>query len=178
LDESHMTVPQIRGMYNGDRSRKETLVEYGFRLPSAVDNRPLKFSEFEQVMGYTIYTSATPGPYEMGRADQVVEQIIRPTGLVDPQVEIRPTRGQVDYLMGEIRARVESGERVLVTTLTKRMAEDLSDYLMELGVKVHYLHSEVETLERVGILRDLRLGVFDVVVGINLLREGLDLPEV
>ncbi len=178
LDESHMTVPQIRGMYNGDRSRKETLVEYGFRLPSAVDNRPLKFAEFEQVMGTTIYTSATPGPYEVGRADQVVEQIIRPTGLVDPEVEIRPTKGQVDDLIGEIRRRVESGERVLVTTLTKRMAEDLADYLMELGTKVHYLHSEVETLERVGILRDLRLGVFDVVVGINLLREGLDLPEV
>ncbi|HEX8991511.1 MAG TPA: excinuclease ABC subunit UvrB [Anaerolineales bacterium] len=178
LDESHMTVPQIRGMYNGDRSRKETLVEYGFRLPSAIDNRPLKFSEFEQVMGYTIYTSATPGPYEMERAEKVTEQIIRPTGLVDPQVEIRPTKGQVDDLIGEIRQRVEQGERILVTTLTKRMAEDLADYLMELGVKVHYLHSEVETLERVGILRDLRLGVFDVVVGINLLREGLDLPEV
>jgi excinuclease ABC subunit B len=178
IDESHMTVPQIRGMYNGDRSRKETLVEYGFRLPSAVDNRPLKFDEFEQVMGSTIYTSATPGPYEMGKAEQVVEQIIRPTGLVDPEVEIRPTRGQVDDLIGEIKQRVERGERVLVTTLTKRMAEDLADYLMEMGVKVHYLHSEVETLERVGILRDLRLGVFDVVVGINLLREGLDLPEV
>ncbi len=178
LDESHMTVPQIRGMYNGDRSRKETLVEYGFRLPSAVDNRPLKFSEFEQVMGYTIYTSATPGPYEMEHTERVTEQIIRPTGLVDPEVEIRPTKGQVDDLIGEIRQRVEQGERVLVTTLTKRMAEDLADYLMELGTKVHYLHSEVETLERVGILRDLRLGVFDVVVGINLLREGLDLPEV
>ncbi len=178
LDESHMTVPQIRGMYNGDRSRKQTLVEYGFRLPSALDNRPLKFEEFETRMGYTIYTSATPGPYEMGRADQVVEQIIRPTGLVDPQVEIRPTRGQVDDLVKEIRQRVEVGERVLVTTLTKRMAEDLADYLMELGIKVHYLHSEVDTLERIGILRDLRLGVFDVVVGINLLREGLDLPEV
>ena len=178
IDESHMTVPQIRGMYNGDRSRKETLVEYGFRLPSAVDNRPLKFDEFEQRMGYTIYTSATPGPYEMGRAEQVAEQIIRPTGLVDPEVEVRPIAGQVDNLIGEIRQRVERGERVLVTTLTKRMAEDLSDYLMELGIKVHYLHSEVETLERVGILRDLRLGVFDVIVGINLLREGLDLPEV
>jgi excinuclease ABC subunit B len=178
LDESHMTVPQIRGMYNGDRSRKETLVEYGFRLPSAVDNRPLKFDEFEQEMGYTIFTSATPGPYEMAHAEQVVEQIIRPTGLVDPQVEVRPTKGQVDDLVGEIKRRVDVGERVLVTTLTKRMAEDLADYLMELGVKVHYLHSEVETLERVGILRDLRLGVFDVVVGINLLREGLDLPEV
>ncbi len=178
IDESHMTVPQIRGMYNGDRSRKETLVEYGFRLPSAVDNRPLKFDEFEEVMGYTVYTSATPGPYEMGKAERVAEQIIRPTGLVDPQVEIRPTKGQVDDLIGEIRQRVERGERVLVTTLTKRMAEDLADYLMEMGIKVHYLHSEVETLERVGILRDLRLGVFDVIVGINLLREGLDLPEV
>jgi len=178
IDESHMTVPQIRGMYNGDRARKETLVEYGFRLPSAVDNRPLKFDEFEEVMGTTIYTSATPGPYEMGKADQVVEQIIRPTGLVDPQVEVRPTKGQVDDLIGEIRQRVERGERVLVTTLTKRMSEDLSEYLQELGMKVHYLHSEVETLERVGILRDLRLGVFDVLVGINLLREGLDLPEV
>jgi excinuclease ABC subunit B len=178
IDESHMTVPQIRGMYNGDRSRKETLVEYGFRLPSAIDNRPLKFDEFEQVMGHTIYTSATPGPYEMAKADQVVEQIIRPTGLVDPEVEVRPTLGQVDNLVGEIRERVERGERVLVTTLTKRMSEDLSEYLQELGMKVHYLHSEVETLERVGILRDLRLGVFDVLVGINLLREGLDLPEV
>ena len=178
IDESHMTVPQIRGMYNGDRARKETLVEYGFRLPSAIDNRPLKFDEFEQVMGHTIYTSATPGPYEMAKADQVVEQIIRPTGLIDPEVEVRPTAGQVDNLIGEIRERVERRERVLVTTLTKRMSEDLSEYLQELGMKVHYLHSEVETLERVGILRDLRLGVFDVLVGINLLREGLDLPEV
>jgi excinuclease ABC subunit B len=178
LDESHMTIPQVRGMYNGDRSRKETLVEYGFRLPSALDNRPLKFDEFEEVMGYTIYTSATPGPYELQRAQQVVEQIIRPTGLVDPEVEVRPTKGQVDDLLGEIRGRSERKERVLITTLTKRMAEDLSDYLMELGVKVHYLHSEVETLERVAILRDLRLGVYDVIVGINLLREGLDLPEV
>jgi excinuclease ABC subunit B len=178
LDESHMSVPQIRGMFNGDRSRKEVLVDYGFRLPSALDNRPLTFPEFEQHMGYTIYTSATPGPFEMKRRDQVVEQIIRPTGLVDPEVEIRPTIGQVDDLLGEIKKRVQSKERVLVTTLTKRMAEDLADYLMELGVKVHYLHSEVETLERVGILRDLRMGVYDVVVGINLLREGLDLPEV
>ncbi len=178
LDESHMTVPQIRGMYRGDRSRKETLVEYGFRLPSALDNRPLDFKEFESRMGYVIYTSATPGPYEMARADQVVEQIIRPTGLVDPQVEVRPTVGQVDDLVGEIYERTERGERVLVTTLTKRMAEKLADYLLELGIKVHYLHSEVHTLERIGILRDLRLGVFDVVVGINLLREGLDLPEV
>ncbi len=178
LDESHMTVPQIRGMYNGDQARKSTLVEYGFRLPSAMDNRPLKFDEFEQVMGHTIYTSATPGPYEMKKAEQIVEQIIRPTGLIDPEVEVRPTKGQVDDLVGEIRQRVERRERVLVTTLTKRMSEDLSEYLQELGMKVHYLHSEVETLERVGILRDLRLGVFDVLVGINLLREGLDLPEV
>ncbi|MFM8320371.1 MAG: excinuclease ABC subunit UvrB [Chloroflexota bacterium] len=178
LDESHMTVPQIRGMYNGDRSRKSTLVEYGFRLPSALDNRPLTFDEFETRMGYTVYTSATPGPYEMQKADQVVEQIIRPTGLIDPEVEIRPIDGQVDDLVGEIRKRTEKGQRVLVTTLTKRMAEKLADYMMELGIKVHYLHSEVDTLERIGILRDLRLGVFDVVVGINLLREGLDLPEV
>lgn len=178
IDESHMTVPQIRGMYNGDRARKETLVEYGFRLPSAMDNRPLKFEEFEQVMGSTIYTSATPSTYEMERAEQVVEQIIRPTGLVDPEVIVRPTQGQVDDLVGEIRQRVERGERILVTTLTKRMSEDLTTYLKELGIKVNYLHSEVETLERVSILRDLRLGVFDVIVGINLLREGLDLPEV
>jgi len=178
IDESHMTVPQIRGMYNGDRSRKSTLVEYGFRLPSALDNRPLTFEEFEEKMGSTIYTSATPGPYEMGKNEQVVEQIIRPTGLVDPQIVVRPVEGQVDDLIGEIRARVERKERVLVTTLTKRMAEDLSEYLKELSIKVHYLHSEVETLDRVGILRDLRLGVYDVIVGINLLREGLDLPEV
>ena len=178
IDESHMTIPQVRGMYNGDRARKETLVEFGFRLPSAMDNRPLKFDEFEEVMGNTIYTSATPGPYELEKADQVVEQIIRPTGLVDPEVEIRPSKGQVDDLVGEIRQRVDRRERILVTTLTKRMAEDLSEYLQELGLKVHYLHSEVETLERIGILRDLRLGVYDVIVGINLLREGLDLPEV
>ncbi len=178
LDESHMTVPQIRGMYNGDQSRKSTLVDYGFRLPSAMDNRPLTFQEFEKIMGYTLYTSATPAEFEMKRARQVVEQIIRPTGLVDPEVEVRPTKGQVDDLYSEIKKRIEQGERVLVTTLTKRMAEDLSDYLLELGLKVNYLHSEVETLERVGILRDLRMGVFDVIVGINLLREGLDLPEV
>ncbi len=178
LDESHMTVPQIRGMYNGDRARKETLVEYGFRLPSAMDNRPLKFNEFEPRMGYTIYTSATPAAYEMEKAEQVAEQIIRPTGLVDPEVDVRPTKGQVDDLVAEIRLRVAKSERVLVTTLTKRMAEDLADYLTELGIKVHYLHSEVETLERISILRDLRMGVFDVIVGINLLREGLDLPEV
>lgn len=178
LDESHMTIPQIRGMYNGDRSRKETLVEYGFRLPSALDNRPFRFDEFEGKMGNTIYTSATPGPYEMNKYDQLVEQIIRPTGLVDPEIEVRPVEGQVDDLIVEIRKQVENKERVLVTTLTKRMAEDLADYLKELNINVHYLHSEVETLDRVGILRDLRLGVFDVIVGINLLREGLDLPEV
>jgi excinuclease ABC subunit B len=178
LDESHMTVPQIRGMFNGDRSRKSTLVEYGFRLPSALDNRPLQFDEFEKKMGYTIYTSATPGPYELEKVDKVVDQVIRPTGLIDPEVEIRPIDGQVDDLMGEIFQRTENGERVLVTTLTKRMAEDLSTYLEESGVKVHYLHSEIDTLERVGILRDLRLGIYDVIVGINLLREGLDLPEV
>jgi len=178
LDESHMMMPQLRGMYNGDRSRKEVLVDYGFRLPSALDNRPLKFEEFEKIMGVTLYTSATPGPYELNKADQVVDQIIRPTGLVDPQVSVRPSHGQIDDLIAEIRKRTEKGERVLVTTLTKRMAEDLADYIMEMGIKVHYLHSEVDTLERVGILRDLRMGVFDVVVGINLLREGLDLPEV
>ena len=178
LDESHMMVPQLRGMFNGDRARKDTLVEYGFRLPSAKDNRPLKFPEFEKMMGITMYTSATPGPYELEKAEQVVEQIIRPTGLLDPEVEIRPSKGQVDDLIVELRARVDRGERALVTTLTKRMAEDMADYLLEMGFKVHYLHSEVDTLERVGILRDLRLGVFDVVVGINLLREGLDLPEV
>ena len=178
LDESHITVPQIGGMFGGDRSRKEELIKYGFRLPSALDNRPLNFTEFEQRMGQVIYTSATPGPYEMERAGQVVQQIIRPTGLVDPEVDVRPSKGQVDDLVKEIRQRVERGERVLVTTLTKRMAEDLSNYLLELGIKVHYLHSEVETIERMEILRDLRLGVFDVVVGINLLREGLDLPEV
>ena len=178
LDESHMMIPQIRGMYNGDKARKQVLIDYGFRLPSALDNRPLKFEEFEQVMGTTLYTSATPAAYEMEKADQVVQQIIRPTGLVDPEVIVRPTEGQVDDLVGEINKRLENGERTLVTTLTKRMAEDLADYLLELGLKVHYLHSEVDTLERIGILRDLRLGVFDVVVGINLLREGLDLPEV
>jgi excinuclease ABC subunit B len=178
VDESHMTIPQVRGMYAGDRSRKQTLVDYGFRLPSAIDNRPLSFEEFESRLGQVIYTSATPGPYEMERAAQVVEQIIRPTGLVDPAVEVRPVSGQIDDLVSEILKRVEVGERALVTTLTKRMAEDLSDYLLEMDMKVHYLHSEIDTLERVGILRDLRLGVYDVVVGINLLREGLDLPEV
>ena len=178
IDESHMSIPQIRGMYHGDLSRKTTLVEYGFRLPSALDNRPLTFDEFENKMGFTIYTSATPGPYEMNRRDVLVEQIIRPTGLVDPSVEVRKVEGQIDDLIDEIRQRTGMGERVLVTTLTKRMAEDLADYLKEIDIKVHYLHSEVETLERVGILRDLRLGVYDVIVGINLLREGLDLPEV
>jgi excinuclease ABC subunit B len=178
IDESHMTIPQVRGMYAGDRSRKQNLVDYGFRLPSALDNRPLSFDEFESRMGQVIYTSATPGPYEMERAAQVVEQIIRPTGLVDPEVEVRPVSGQIDDLVSEIHKRVQAGERALVTTLTKRMAEDLSDYLLEMDMKVHYLHSEIDTLERVGILRDLRLGVYDVVVGINLLREGLDLPEV
>ena len=178
LDESHMMVPQLRGMYNGDRARKDVLVDYGFRLPSAKDNRPLKFEEFEKVMGTTLYTSATPGPYEMQKNDAVVEQVIRPTGLLDPQIDVRPTKGQVDDLIAELRKRVEIGERALVTTLTKRMAEDMADYLKECGFKVQYLHSEVDTLERVSILRELRLGVFDVVVGINLLREGLDLPEV
>lgn len=178
IDESHMTIPQVRGMYNGDQSRKSTLVEYGFRLPSALDNRPLTFDEFEEKMSNTIYTSATPGPYEMEHTSRVVEQIIRPTGLIDPQIEVRPIEGQVDDLIAEIRTRVERKERVLVTTLTKRMAEDLSDYLKELNLNVHYLHSEVDTLDRVGILRDLRMGVYDVIVGINLLREGLDLPEV
>jgi excinuclease ABC subunit B len=178
IDESHMSLPQIRGMYRGDRSRKEMLVEYGFRLPSALDNRPLRMKEFEERIGQTIYTSATPGSYELEHSQQVVQQIIRPTGLVDPQVILKPVAGQVDDLVEQIRQRVERGERVLVTTLTKRMAEDLSDYLLELGLKVHYLHSEIHTIERVEILRDLRLGAYDVVVGINLLREGLDLPEV
>ena len=178
IDESHMTIPQIRGMYKGDRSRKGTLVEYGFRLPSALDNRPLSFEEFELKMGATVYTTATPGPYELGKADQVIDQIIRPTGLVDPQIEVRPVHGQVDDLIGEIRTRVEKKERVLITTLTKRMAEDLTEYLKGIEINVQYLHSEVETLDRVGILRDLRMGVYDVIVGINLLREGLDLPEV
>jgi excinuclease ABC subunit B len=178
IDESHMTVPQIRGMYHGDRSRKETLVEYGFRLPSALDNRPLNFEEFEEHIYQVIYTSATPGPYELEHSEQVVEQIIRPTGLVDPEVVVKPIKGQIDDLLSQITQRVERGERALVTTLTKRMAEDLADYLMEMGIKVHYLHSEVQTIERVEILRDLRLGVYDVVVGVNLLREGLDLPEV
>jgi len=178
VDESHMTIPQVRGMYNGDRARKEVLVGYGFRLPSALDNRPLTFSEFEDHLNQVIYVSATPGPYEKEHAEQVVEQVIRPTGLVDPVVEVRPTKGQIDDLLREIKLRVAKGQRVLVTTLTKRMAEDLTEYLAELSIKVHYLHSEIHTIERVEILRDLRLGIYDVVVGINLLREGLDLPEV
>jgi excinuclease ABC subunit B len=178
VDESHVTLPQVHGMFAGDRSRKESLVEHGFRLPSALDNRPLTYDEFDAHINQVVYVSATPGTYEMGRSSQVVEMIIRPTGLVDPEVEIRPTRNQVDDLMEEIRMRVERKERVLVTTLTKKMAEDLTDFLLEMGFKVRYLHSEVDTLERVAILRDLRLGVFDVLVGINLLREGLDLPEV
>jgi excinuclease ABC subunit B len=178
VDESHVAVPQARGMFAGDRSRKQTLVDYGFRLPSALDNRPLTFEEFEAHLGQAVFVSATPGPYELARSARVAEQLIRPTGLLDPVVEVRPTAGQIDDLLGEIRARVARGERALVTTLTKRMAEDLADYLAETGVRVHHLHSEIETLERVEILRDLRLGVYDCVVGINLLREGLDLPEV
>ena len=178
VDESHMTLPQVRGMYGGDISRKQTLVDYGFRLPSALDNRPLNFQEFQRHISQAIYVSATPGPYEYEHSQQVAEQLIRPTGLLEPSVEIKPTRGQIDDLLGEINNRVKKGERCLVTTLTKRMAEELAEYLREMGVKTHYLHSEVETLERVEILRDLRLGVYDVVVGINLLREGLDLPEV
>jgi excinuclease ABC subunit B len=178
IDESHMTIPQLHGMYNGDRSRKETLVDFGFRLPSALDNRPLKFQEFERYIYQVIYTSATPGPYELQHSEQVVDQIIRPTGLVDPEIVVKPTRGQIDDLYQQIQERVSRGERVLVTTLTKRMAEDLSDYLADMGVKVHYLHSEIQTIERVEILRSLRSGTYDVVVGINLLREGLDLPEV
>lgn len=178
IDESHMTIPQVRGMWGGDRSRKEVLVEYGFRLPSAMDNRPLSFDEFEQRIGQTVFMSATPGPYEEQHAERVVQQIIRPTGVVDPSIDVRPTQGQIDDLLGEISRRVKRGERALVTTLTKRMAEDLADYLLEMGIKVHYLHSEIETIERIEILRDLRLGVYDVVVGINLLREGIDLPEV
>ncbi len=179
IDESHQTVPQVRGMFHGDRSRKQTLVDYGFRMPSALDNRPLTFEEFEHRMNQVIYVSATPGPYELTRAGGVVvEQVIRPTGLVDPEVEIRPVKGQVDDLLEGIRVRAEKGERVLVTTLTKRMAEDLSEYFTEVGVRCRYLHSEVETLDRIKILRDLRRGEFDVLIGINLLREGLDLPEV
>ena len=179
IDESHMTVPQIGAMHNGNLSRKQTLIEHGFRLPSANDNRPLTFEEFEKHINNAIYVSATPGKYEMEKTKgEVVEQIIRPTGLVDPQVEVRPTKGQIPDLLKEIRKRVKAKERVLVTTLTKRSSEELTDYLVEQGIKVRYLHSEIDTLERIEILRDLRLGKFDVLVGINLLREGLDLPEV
>ncbi len=178
IDESHISIPQVRGMYFGDISRKQTLVDYGFRLPSALDNRPLNFHEFEDHISQVVYVSATPGPYERQCSRQTVEQIVRPTGLIDPSVEVKPTKGQIDDLIEQVRLRVERGQRVLVTTLTKKMAEDLSDYLIEMGVRTHYLHSEIDTLERVEILRDLRAGVYDVVVGINLLREGLDLPEV
>jgi excinuclease ABC subunit B len=178
IDESHISMPQVRGMYFGDRSRKEILVDYGFRLPSALDNRPLTFAEFEQRLDQAIYVSATPGPYELEHSSQVVEQLIRPTGLIDPQIEVRKTEGQIDDLLAELNLRVERGQRAIVTTLTKKMAEDLADYLREMGIKVQYLHSEIETLQRVEILRDLRLGVYDVVVGVNLLREGIDLPEV
>jgi excinuclease ABC subunit B len=178
IDESHMTLPQVRGMSHGDFSRKQTLVDYGFRLPSALDNRPLNFEEFKERINHVIYVSATPKPYEYEHSKQVVEQLIRPTGLLEPTIEVKSTKGQVDDLIYQIKSRVDAGERCLVTTLTKRMAEELSEYLREMGIKTHYLHSEVETLERVEILRSLRLGVYDVVVGINLLREGLDLPEV
>ena len=179
IDESHATLPQVQGMYEGDHSRKRSLVDYGFRLPSAFDNRPLKFEEFKQFMHQVVYVSATPGPYELKHgASHTVEQIIRPTGLMDPEIEVRPARGQVDHLLGEVRATVQRGGRILVTTLTKRMAEDLTEYYHDLGIKVRYLHSDIKTLERAEIIRDLRLGVFDVLVGINLLREGLDIPEV
>ena len=178
IDESHVTVPQVGAMYKGDRSRKETLVEYGFRLPSALDNRPMKFEEWEAASPQTIFVSATPGPYEGEHAGRVIEQVVRPTGLVDPQLEVRPATTQVDDLLSEIRKCVAAGERVLVTTLTKRMAEDLTDYLGDHDVKVRYLHSDIDTVERVEIIRDLRIGAFDVLVGINLLREGLDMPEV
>ena len=178
VDESHVTLPQVRAMYNGDHARKDSLVKYGFRLPCAYDNRPLKFEEFEERIGQAVFVSATPGPYERGRADNVVEQVIRPTGLLDPRVEVRPVEGQIDDLMDEIKARADRNERVLVTTLTKKMAEDLTDYFKNAGIRVRYMHSDVETIERMEIIRDLRLGEFDVLVGINLLREGLDLPEV
>ena len=178
IDESHQTIPQIRGMFNGDRSRKETLVEYGFRLPSALDNRPLRFNEFEEMMNQCVYVSATPGPYELEHTEQQVEQIIRPTGLLDPVIEVRPIKNQIDDIINEINGAIERGERVLITTLTKRMSEDLSRHLKEIGYKVTYMHSDVDTLERMKIIRDLRLGEVDVLVGINLLREGLDLPEV
>ena len=178
IDESHVTVPQVRAMYNGDRARKDNLVSYGFRLPSAYDNRPLNFKEFEERINQVIFVSATPADYEKSNSAQIVEQVIRPTGLVDPAVIVRPVKGQIDDLYGEIMHTVERGERVLITTLTKKMAEDLTDYFEQMGVKVRYLHSDIDTIERMEIIRDLRLGVFDVLIGINLLREGLDLPEV
>jgi excinuclease ABC subunit B len=178
IDESHVMLPQVRAMYAGDRSRKDSLVDYGFRLPAAYDNRPLKFEEFEERLNQVIYVSATPAKYEIDLSKQVVEQIIRPTGLVDPEIRVLPIEGQIDHLLGEIRKRTEKNQRVLVTTLTKKMAEKLTDFFKEMNVKVRYLHSDVDTLERVEIIRDLRMGVFDVLVGINLLREGLDLPEV
>jgi excinuclease ABC subunit B len=178
VDESHVTLPQIRGMYNGDRARKEMLVNHGFRLPSAMDNRPLRIEEFEDKVSQIVYVSATPGPIELERCPEMIEQIIRPTGLLDPIIEIRPTKGQIDDLIGEINERIRRDERVLVTTLTKKMSEDLTDYLKDIGIKVRYLHSDIKTLERLQILRDLRLGVFHALIGINLLREGLDLPEV
>ncbi|MBO5034109.1 MAG: UvrB/UvrC motif-containing protein, partial [Oscillospiraceae bacterium] len=178
IDESHVTLPQVHAMYNGDHARKTTLIDYGFRLPCAFDNRPLKFEEFEQRLNQVIYVSATPGEYEKSRSGQIVEQVIRPTGLLDPRVEVRPVEGQIDDLLGEINQRADRGERVLVTTLTKKMAEDLTAYLRNAGVKVQYMHHDVDTMERQEIIRDLRLGTYDVLVGINLLREGLDLPEV
>src|ERR1700728_795923 len=178
IDESHQTVPQLHGQYEGDRSRKETLVDHGFRLPSAADNRPLRFDEFYERVNQCVFLSATPSPYEIQQSTQVVEQIVRPTGLVDPEVLVKPTKGQIDDLIAQIRDRTERGDRILVTTLTKKMAEDLTDYLLEMGLRVRYLHSNIDTIQRIEILRDLRLGEFDVLVGINLLREGLDLPEV
>ena len=178
IDESHVTLPQIRGMFNGDQARKKVLVDHGFRLPSAMDNRPLKFEEFEQKTKQLVYVSATPGPYEIEHTDEMVEQIIRPTGLLDPKIDVRPTKNQIDDLLGEIQERIDRDERVLVTTLTKKMSEDLTTYMKEAGIKVNYLHSEIKTLERIEIIRDLRMGTYDVVVGINLLREGIDIPEV
>ena len=178
IDESHVTLPQIRGMFNGDRARKQVLVDHGFRLPSAMDNRPLKFEEFEQKTNQLVYVSATPGPYEIEHTDEMIEQIIRPTGLLDPKIDVRPTKNQIDDLLSEIQERIDRDERVLVTTLTKKMSEDLTTYMKEAGIKVNYLHSEIKTLERIEIIRDLRMGTYDVVVGINLLREGIDIPEV
>ena len=178
IDESHVTLPQIRGMYNGDRARKQVLIDHGFRLPSALDNRPLTFEEFEKKAHQLVYVSATPGPYELEHSDEVVEQIIRPTGLLDPKIDVRPTKNQIDDLLSEIQDRIDKNERVLITTLTKKMSEDLTTYIKEAGIKVNYLHSEIKTLERIEIIRDLRMGTYDAVVGINLLREGIDIPEV